>query len=205
MSAFGSQWWEQHYQQNASGRGQPNSHLVAELTGLPPGSALDAGCGNGADAVWLARQGWEVTAVDISPTAVSRAESLAEHQERISWVVADMTAWKPPRQYDLVISQYVHPDMPFGEFVARLAEAVAPNGTLFVVGHDHADRHSAAHAPEKASIGIDAVTASLSTDGWDVDVAEARTRRVEQHVFEDVVIRAHRRLVDERLRAEDDR
>lgn len=193
MSAFGSQWWEQHYQQNASGHGQPNSHLVAELTGLPPGSALDAGCGNGADAVWLARQGWEVTAVDISPTAVRRAESLAEHHERISWVVADMTAWKPPKQYDLVISQYVHPDMTFGEFLARLAEAVAPNGTLFVVGHDHADGHSAAHAPEKASIAIDAVTGSLSTDLWDVDVAEARTRHVRQLVLEDVVVKAHRK------------
>jgi trans-aconitate methyltransferase len=203
MSAFSSQWWERHHQENASEPGQPNSQLVAELTGLPPGTALDAGCGNGADAVWLARQGWDVTAVDISPTAVARAESI---QERISWVVADMTTWEPPTQYDLVISQYVHPDMPFGEFVARLAQAVAPNGTLFVVGHDHADSHSAAHAPEKASIAIETVTGSLSTDQWDVDVAEVRTRHGSSRLtFEDVVVKAHRKLVDEGLRADHDR
>jgi SAM-dependent methyltransferase len=203
MSAFGSQWWERHHQENASGPGQPNPQLVAELTGLPPGTALDAGCGNGADAVWLARQGWEVTAIDISPTAVARAES---RQERISWVVADMTTWEPPTQYDLVISQYVHPDMPFGEFVARLAQAVAPGGTLFVVGHDHADGHSAAHAPEKASIAIDTVTGALSTGLWDVEVAEVRTRHGSSRLtFEDVVVKARRKLVDEGLRAEHDR
>jgi 2-polyprenyl-3-methyl-5-hydroxy-6-metoxy-1,4-benzoquinol methylase len=192
--AFGSQWWEHHYQEKASGQGLPNSQLVAELTGLPVGTALDAGCGEGADAIWLARQGWEVTAVDISPTAVSRAEKLADH---ISWVVADVTVWEPPKQYDLVVSQYVHPDMPFGDFVARLARAVAPGGTLFIVGHDHADSHSAAHAPEQASIAIDAVTGSLSAELWDVDTAEARTRQVRhgstQLTFEDVVVKAHRR------------
>jgi 2-polyprenyl-3-methyl-5-hydroxy-6-metoxy-1,4-benzoquinol methylase len=193
MSAFDSQWWEQHYQEKAAAHGLPNSHLVAELTGLTPGTALDAGCGNGTDAVWLARQGWEVTAVDISPTAVARAESLAVHQERISWVVADLTDWEPPKQYDLVVSQYVHPAMPFGEFVARLAQAVAPNGTLLVVGHDHADSHSAVHAPEKASIAVDAVTAALNPKLWAVEVAETRTRQVSsQRVLEDVVVKARR-------------
>jgi trans-aconitate methyltransferase len=188
---FDSQWWERHYQEHEAGRGLPNSHLAAEVTGLPTGTALDAGCGEGADAVWLARHGWEVTAVDISPTAVSRAP---EHQERVSWVVADVTVWEPPQQYDLVISQYVHPAMPFGDFVARLARAVAPGGTLFVVGHDHADSHSAAHAPEKASITAGAVTRSLSAELWDVDVAETRTRQAKPGLtFEDVVVRARRK------------
>lgn len=198
MSAFDSQWWESHYQENAPAQSLPNSHLAAELTELTPTTALDAGCGNGSDAVWLARHGWEVTAVDISPTAVARAESLAAQQEpeiarRISWVVADMTVWEPPRQYDLVVSQYVHPDLPFGEFVARLAQAVAPGGTLFVVGHDHTDSHSAAHAPEKASIAVDVVTGALSTKLWGVEVAESRARQVSsQRVLEDVVVKAHR-------------
>lgn len=191
MSAFDSQWWEHHYQENASGPGQPNSQLVAELSGLTPGTALDAGCGTGADAVWLARQGWEVTAVDVSPTAVARAEG--QEPERVSWVVADMTVWEPPTQYDLVISQYVHPDMPFGEFVSRLARAVAPGGTLFVVGHDHADSHSAAHAPAQASITIEAVTGSLRAELWDVEVAEARTRQGKHGFLEDVVVKAHRK------------
>jgi 2-polyprenyl-3-methyl-5-hydroxy-6-metoxy-1,4-benzoquinol methylase len=185
MNTFDSQWWEHHYQENPSGHGLPSQQLVAELTGLAPGTALDAGCGTGADAVWLARQGWTVTAVDISPTAVARAESLAAHQERISWVVADMTVWKPPTRYDLVVSQHVHPDLPFGEFVARLAQFVAPGGTLFVVGHDHADGH-----PADASIAVDVVTGALSTELWEVEVAEVRTHQ--EHVREDVVVKARR-------------
>ncbi len=201
--AFGSQWWEQHYrgQGQGTGRGVPSPHMVAELTGLPVGAALDAGCGTGADAVWLARQGWEVTAIDISPTAVGQAERFAADQAtdvaaRISWVVADLTAWEPPQQYDLVVSQYVHPDVPFSEFVSRLAHAVAPDGTLFVAGHDHADSHSAAHSPENASIGPEAVVSSLSMNLWDVEVAETRTRQVRhgstEATMHDLVVKAHR-------------
>lgn len=200
--AFGSQWWEQHYQGQGAGRGAPSPHMVTELTGLPAGTALDAGCGTGADAVWLARQGWDVTAIDISPTAVGQAERFAVDQApdvaaRISWVVADLTAWEPPAQYDLVVSQYVHPDVPFSEFVARLARAVAPDGTLFVAGHDRADSFSAAHSPKNASIGPGAVISSLSMNLWDVEVAETRTRQVRhgstEATMHDLVVRAHRK------------
>lgn len=200
--AFGPQWWERHYQEHAAAPDSPSPQLVAEVTGLPAGSVLDAGCGRGADALWLARRGWQVTAVDVSPTAVSNARDLAALHEpdvaaRISWVVADLTTWRPPRRYDLVVSQYVHPSMPFGEFVACLAEAVAPEGTLLVVGHDHADEHSAAHAPEQASIGVDSVTGSLSRKLWDVEVAESRIRHVghgsTRRSIHDLVVRARRK------------
>ncbi|PWR04961.1 SAM-dependent methyltransferase [Micromonospora acroterricola] len=199
---FGPQWWERHYQEYAARHGSPSPQLVAEVTGLPAGSALDAGCGHGADALWLARQGWQVTAVDVSPTAVSDARDFVGHEEpdlasHIAWVVADLTTWQPPQQYDLVVSQYVHPAMPFDEFVARLAQAVAPDGTLLVVGHDHADEHSAAHAPDKASIDLDAVTGSLAAELWVVDVAATRTRQIEhgptRRSIHDLVVRAHRK------------
>jgi 2-polyprenyl-3-methyl-5-hydroxy-6-metoxy-1,4-benzoquinol methylase len=202
--AFDPHWWESHYREHAAGAGAPGPQLVAELTGHPAGTALDAGCGRGADAVWLARQGWQVTAVDVSPTAVRDAQDLAAHAEpgvasRVSWQVADLTTWDPPARYDLVVSQYVHPATPFAEFVARLAGAVAPGGTLLVVGHDHADRHSAAHAPERASIGAAAVTGALPADRWEVDVAESRSRHIghgeQRRSFEDLVVKARRRLV----------
>ena len=183
----------------------PSPHLVAELSGLPVGTALDAGCGTGADAVWLARQGWEVTAIrhlgdGSGPGRGTRGgRKLPDVAARITWVVADLTTWEPPRQYDLVVSQYVHPDVPFGEFVARLAHAVGPDGTLFVAGHDHADSHPAAHAPEKASIGPETVISSLSTDLWDVDVAESRTGQGRHGSTEvtmhDVVVKAHRKAL----------
>jgi 2-polyprenyl-3-methyl-5-hydroxy-6-metoxy-1,4-benzoquinol methylase len=200
LPAFSARWWEQHYQGHESGAGAPSPYVV-DLTALPIGTALDAGCGNGADAIWLAGHGWEVTAVDVSPTAIQHAEELAAEQApdvpgRITWVVADLSDWEPPQQYDLVVSQYVHPGVPFDQFVARLARAVAPDGTLLVVGHDHADRHSAAHAPEQASIGLDTVTRPLSSDQWDIDVAEIRTRQAthdsSQLTMHDLVVRAHR-------------
>lgn len=200
-AAFGSQWWEQHYREQEPGRSAASPHLVAELAGLPAGTALDAGCGTGADAVWLAQRGWRVTAADISPTVVGHAERYAAEQApevagRIDWVVADLTTWEPPRHFDLVVSQYVHPEGSFTDFVARLADAVAPGGTLFVAGHDHADPHSAAHAPGRASIGPDAVVAALDPAGWHVEVAETRTRQVRRGTTElamhDLVVRARR-------------
>jgi SAM-dependent methyltransferase len=199
---FGSQWWEHHYAEGTTGPGAPNPQMVVELSGLSTGTALDAGCGEGAGAIWLARQGWEVTAIDISPTAVANAESFAAHLEpdvarRVSWVVADLTAWEPPKQYDLVISQYVHPTIAFGEYVRRLTTAVAPKGTLLVVGHDPADSHSGRHAPQDASISIDAVVRSLDERVWEVDVAEARQRTTKhgstEVVIHDLVVRARRR------------
>ncbi|MEO6702157.1 MAG: class I SAM-dependent methyltransferase [Jatrophihabitantaceae bacterium] len=219
---FDAQWWERHYQdagcqhagcqhagcQDAGCQdagtgtgGEPSAQLVAEVAGLAPGTVLEAGCGTGADAVWLAGQGWDVTAVDVSPTAVQQARALAAQHEPgpgpISWLVADLTSWQPPHRYDLVVSQYVHPDLPFGEFAARLAQAVGPGGTLLVVGHDHADSHSAGHAPRAASIGIDAVVGALAAGQWEVMVAETRTRQVTrgsgQLSIADLVVKARRR------------
>jgi 2-polyprenyl-3-methyl-5-hydroxy-6-metoxy-1,4-benzoquinol methylase len=198
---FDAQWWERHYQDTTTGpTGQPSARLMAEVVGATPGTVLDAGCGTGADAVWLARQGWDVTAVDVSPTAVQQARTLAAQQPdaaAIRWLVADLSVWQPPRQYDLVVSQYVHPDMPFGAFVARLAQAVAPGGTLLIVGHDHADSHSATHAPQPASIGPEAVFQVLDSNQWDVAKAETDTRQVTHGstplTLADVVVRAHRK------------
>lgn len=199
--AFSADWWEQHYQAHPTGHVSPGPQLVAEVADLPPGTALDAGCGTGADAIWLASRGWQVTAVDASSTAVGRAQRLATQQEpgvaqRITWLTADLTSWEPAQRYDLVTSQYVHPDLPFDQFVARLAAAVVPGGTLLVVGHDHADTHSAAHAPQPASIGLATVIGSLPEGQWEVAVAESRTREVthgaKQLTIHDFVVRAHR-------------
>jgi SAM-dependent methyltransferase len=120
--------------------GEPNAALVREVTGLTPGRALDLGCGEGGDAVWLARRGWRVTGVDISRVALERA---ARHAADAG--VADRTAWQrhnlaetfPAGEYDLVSAHFLHSwgDMPRERILRRAAAATAPGGILLVVGH----------------------------------------------------------------------
>ncbi|MGC4109518.1 MAG: class I SAM-dependent methyltransferase [Nocardioides sp.] len=189
--AFDASWWEEHYR-SAEGEGHhgPGPWLADEVGGLTPGTALDAGCGTGGAAIWLAQQGWTVTAVDVSGTAVERARARAAEQSpevtlRLTWLVADLSTWEPTNPFDLVVTQYVHPDTGFEVFVGRLAECVAPGGTLFVAGHDHADSHSAAQAPQDASIDAQAVAGVLDPEEWQVVTAETRAGR-------DVVVNARR-------------
>ncbi len=109
----------------------PNSHLTTELADLAPGRALDAGCGHGAETLWLAARGWQVTALDYAATALAHARSTAEAiaadvAERIDWVEADLATWAPdPEAYDLVVSLYVHVAGSVEELVQRLAAGVA--------------------------------------------------------------------------------
>jgi trans-aconitate methyltransferase len=190
---FDETFWQQHYSERATAQhSRPNPQLLAEAGELPPGTALDAGCGEGADAVWLAARGWRVTAVDISATAVNRArDHAAAHgpdiAERISWSAADLTAWTPPESaFDLVSSHYVHPAAPGHELFARLATWVAPGGTLLVVGHAPAAAHDAdqydagRHAPG-SHITAEEVTAALDPARWEIVVAQTRTRPAAGH------------------------
>ncbi len=95
-------FWEERYRAKPSvWSGNTNPHLVTEAGHLAPGAALDLGAGEGADAIWLAERGWTVTAVDVSPTALSRGRQRAEHlgnhlPGRITWIHADLTIWEPP-------------------------------------------------------------------------------------------------------------
>lgn len=201
-------YWEDRYRGHAAhGIGQPNAQLVAEVEAadLTPGTALDAGCGEGADARWLAARGWQVTAADFAATALRRARGHAadlgaDVAGRIDWVEADLTSWTPPAEhFDLVSAQYVHPAGPREALFRSLAAAVAPGGTLLVVGHDPADRHTAAHAAAAAvSFTAQEVAAVLDPERWEIAVAEARTRQATVHggagtTLCDAVLRARRR------------
>jgi 2-polyprenyl-3-methyl-5-hydroxy-6-metoxy-1,4-benzoquinol methylase len=120
--------------------GNPNPQLVAEAAGLKPGTALDVGCGEGGDVIWLARQGWTVTGADFSANGLARAARHAEQAgvaDRVDWWQVDARAFAASgRSFDLVTSHYLHPpDGGMVEVTRRLAEAVAPGGHLLVVGH----------------------------------------------------------------------
>ena len=136
---FDSDYWATHWRE-ISGRGDvlqlpPNPYLISEVGGLVPGTALDAGCGAGAEAAWLAEQGWQVTAVDISDDVLARAARQPRPVQPIRWVRADLSVWAPEGRFDLVTTHYAHSVLSQLEFYRRLSSWVAPGGTLFIVGH----------------------------------------------------------------------
>ena len=215
---FDKVYWEQHWQgagaPGPTGGDPPNPYLDRELGELTPGTALDAGCGAGAEAIWLARHGWQVTAADISAGALARAAERAAANgagDRVQWVEADLGVWEPATRFDLVTTHYAHPAMPQLEFYDRIAGWVAPGGTLLVVGHLHThgapdDGHGHGHGhehghghghqpPAEASATAAAVTARLDPGAWEVVTAaeERRTMPGRETVLHDVVVRAVRR------------
>jgi 2-polyprenyl-3-methyl-5-hydroxy-6-metoxy-1,4-benzoquinol methylase len=136
------EFWDERYgSADRLWSGNPNPQLVAQADGLAPGTALDAGCGEGADAIWLAAKGWTVTAVDVSQVAIDRGARQAaaagdEVAARIGWQREDLQTWDPgPDRFDLVSAQFMHfPSPTFEEMCGRLARAVRPGGTLLVPG-----------------------------------------------------------------------
>lgn len=137
------QYWEERYgDEERVWSGRPNPLLVREVTPLTSGTALDLGCGEGGDAIWLAAQGWQVTAVDISATAMRRGADHARDAgvaEWIRWERHDLSRSFPEGSFDLVSAQFLHsPVAADGErdgILRRAAAAVAPGGVLLVVGH----------------------------------------------------------------------
>lgn len=133
--------WEERYSGDEKvWSGNPNPQLVAEASALTPGTALDVGCGEGGDVIWLAQQGWRVTGADFSANGLARAARHAEEAgvaDRVDWWQVDARTFTAEgRSYDLVTTHYLHPpDAGMVDVVRRLAGAVAPGGHLLVVGH----------------------------------------------------------------------
>jgi SAM-dependent methyltransferase len=135
-------WDEMYRSRDQIFSGNPNGVLVAETIDLPPGQALDVGCGEGADALWLARRGWQVTAVDISGIALQRAAAAAtDIKGRVAWTRANLTTTPPPTgAFDLVSIHYFPLMRQPGHAALRgLLDAVAPGGTLLFATHALSD------------------------------------------------------------------
>lgn len=194
--------WDARYGEAESiWSGEPNHALVTEASHLTPGRALDVGCGEGADAVWLARRGWEVTGLDPSGVALDRARALAERAGvEVTWVhagLADAGADDlPPGGFDLVTAFYaaLFKD---ADPVAALTRLVAPGGRLLVVHHAEVDRERArSHGIDPDDLlSPDDVPPALGP-GWSVEVHERRERTISggagAHHHDDVVVRARR-------------
>ena len=166
-------FWEERWSEVPPSRATerpPNAHLRAEVEDLRPGRALDAGCGHGSDALWLAARGWQVTGVDFSATALAHARAAAEATgAEIEWIEGDLATWSPqPGRYDLVVCLYVHVAGSVEEMVRRMAAGVAPGGTLLMVGHHPAG--------DQVQVSVDDAVAALDPDRWEIVVAEDRPR-----------------------------
>jgi SAM-dependent methyltransferase len=220
---FTQEFWDERYRSAPRlWSRQPNPQLVAQAAGLPPGEALDAGSGEGADAIWLASRGWTVTAADVSAVALQRAADHAatlgdEIAGRIRWRHEDLLSWDPgPRRFDLVSLQFLHlPDELFGSVYRRLADAVRPGGTLLAVMHHHDDVHANVGRPaghpglfpsaEQLVAALAAPLAAGEVDGgefdggeWEILVASAFERAAtdlngQPATVKDTVLRARRR------------
>lgn len=195
--------WDERYASTAQMfSGEPNFALVTEASGLQPGRALDVGCGEGADAVWLAGQGWTVTALDVSEVALQRAALRAgQAGAQVDWVHAGLVeAALPPAQFDLVSAQYpALPSSAHHDAERALLAAVSPGGLLLMAYHAGFDRG------EAKARGIDPadyvwptdVVAALLDEDWHVQIDTRRPREAPaggagNHHTHDVVLRARR-------------
>lgn len=207
--AHAADWDGRYSSRDLQWSGNPNGSLVAEATGLAPGSALDVGAGEGGDALWLAEQGWRVTANDISTLALERVGAAARDRGLdIVLVQADVNAAAPfgSAQHDLVTAAYASvPRTPDGRGVAHVLDAVAPGGHLVVVNHDthdmdetatHGDADRTRPFDHHAFVDTDDLVAAIAErPGWVVEVHERRERpagAVSAHHVHDVVLRARR-------------
>ncbi|MGD8213686.1 FAD-dependent oxidoreductase [Aestuariimicrobium sp. Y1814] len=181
-----AEFWEARYADaDRVWSGKVNAVLAEVAAGMTPGRALDLGCGEGGDVVWLAQQGWQATAVDLSPTAVSRGAAAAEAAglaERTQWQAADLATWTSEPRFDLVTASFLQSwpvAMPREQILRNATGFVAPGGQLLVVSHaappSWADPAKVADHPFP-SPEQDLATLALDPDEWEVLTCAVRRR-----------------------------
>lgn len=200
-----SEFWDEFYtERQRVWSGKPNAALVREVSMIAPGRAIDLGCGEGADAIWLAQRGWTVTGMDVSAVALGRAAKHAEEAgvaEKITWVARDLAEWEAAETYDLVTASFLHSpiDIPREAILLTATRAVAPGGTLFVVGHTafppwarHA--HDDVHMPSAQEL---AASLGLRESEWEIETSTSEGREAtgpegQTAVMTDAVLKARR-------------
>lgn len=177
------EFWDDRYGTAESiWSGDPNPQLVAEVGGLAPGTAIDIGSGEGADAIWLAGRGWQVTGLDVSQVALDRGAARARSvsgqvADRITWERADILTWRPTTTYDLVSAQFMHlPQAEMLALVGRLASAVNVGGSLLIVGHHPADLETTMQRPNLRMLYTAEELSVVLAQEWRILLAGARER-----------------------------
>ena len=176
---------------------KPNRFLVAEVEALPPGRALDLACGEGQNAIWLATLGWDVTGVDFSEVAIAKARARAERDGvEVEFMCADLLTYEPePAAFDLVLLLYFHlPPAELRTVLGRAAAALAPGGTLVVLGHDRTNITDGVGGPKDPAIHYTPDELAEELAGLEILKATRVFRDVDDadRPAIDALVRAHR-------------
>jgi SAM-dependent methyltransferase len=162
--------WDERYRAAETVWGvEPNRWVAQEAAGLPPGSALDLACGEGRNALWLAGRGWRVKAVDFSAVAVAKGVELARRVpagDRVEWIVGDATTYAAAEPVDLALLCYLQLAASERRAATRAAAtALAPGGTLLVIGHDSRNRLDGTGGPRDPAVLFTAADVAADLDG----------------------------------------
>ncbi len=160
----------------------PNQRFAREIASLSAGKALDVACGEGRNAIYLAEQGWDVTAIDFSDVAIDKGRRMAEERGvKVDWINADVTDASLPRgRFDLVAVLYLHTDSESRrEWLRRAVAAVAPGGTFIYIGHDPSNIEYGVGGPQDAQVLPEKEEICVYLEGFDIEFAGVTRRPVE--------------------------
>ncbi len=194
-----SEWDSRYAERELLWTAEPNQFVAAEVAGEDPGAALDVACGEGRNAVWLAEQGWRVTAVDFSAVALDKARALAAGRNvTVDWVLADVVEYRPrPASFDLVVVAYLHvPPPERAAVLGAAAAALAPGGLALVIGHDLENLEHGIGGPQDPDILLTPTAVVADLKGLKIEKAEKALREVDKDgvvgIAIDTLVRARR-------------
>jgi len=186
--------WDERYAASQQWSAEPNRLIAELLGGLPPGDAVDLAAGEGRHALWLARLGWRVTAVDFSDVGLRRGRG-QPGSDRVSWVTADVLTWSaPPASLDLVLVAYLHlPEADTADLFSRAVGWLRPGGRLLVLGHDVANIEHGVGGPQEPAILHSVERLGPVADLLDVDRLEQVGRQTPAGTALDTLLWGRRR------------
>lgn len=171
---------------------QPNQFVRARVADADPGRAVDLGCGNGRNAVWLARRGWHVEAVDISAVGIEQARQRSERAGvHVAWEVGDALTWRPAEPLDLALVVYLHMEMP--ELIGVLARAatwLAPGGRLLYVGHSRTNIDRGVGGPSNPDVLAEIADLAAAAQGLRVLALQHQLRETDAGTAIDILLEA---------------
>ena len=177
-----TEYWEQRYSRSERvWSGKVNATMASVVSELAPGTAIDLGCGEGGDVLWLAEQGWTALGLDISATAVGRArdEAAARGLDSASFEAVDLDAWEPePASVDLVTASFFQSNVALDRtaILRRAMTALRPGGRLVTVSHAAPPSWAKDHPAKMVSVQDEAAQLGGHADEWEVEQADERPR-----------------------------